>query len=170
MRLSALIGISTIALVWCCPIAAPAQQNPSVVSAKTLTREKFEALPPDAVIELPNGERITKQDFVARQTKALDEATKKLQEMQSRAAAEFEQRRKKFYDDQNAALAEANKKVEAEVNRLVEADNAAHGPDWATRKKQAAELLDRAQKTLLTPDAQMQLEKQAADLLSPPAK
>jgi hypothetical protein len=127
MKLSAIIGIITIALVWCCPVAAPAQQNPSVFSAKTLTREKFEALPPDAVIELPNGEHITKQDFVARTTKAFEEAKKNLEEWESRAQAEFEQRRKKFYDDQNAALAEANKKVEAEVNRLVEADNAAHG-------------------------------------------
>jgi hypothetical protein len=37
-------------------------------------------------------------------------------------------------------------------------------PDWAARKKQAAELLDRAEKALLPPDEQMQLEKQAADL------
>jgi hypothetical protein len=169
MRLSAIIGISTIALVWCCPVAAPAQESPSVVSAKTLTREKFDALPPDALIELSNGERITKQDFVARTTKALEEATKILQEKQSRAGAEFEQRRKKFYDDQNAALAEANKKVEEEVNRLVAADNAAHGPNWATRKKQAAELLHQAKKTLL-PSEQLQLEKQAADLLAPPVK
>jgi hypothetical protein len=168
MRLSAIIGISTIALVWCCPVTAPAQQNPSV-SAKTLTREKFEALPPDALIELSNGERITKQDFVIRTTKALEEVNKKLQERQSRAEAEFEQRQKKFYDDQNAALAVANKKVEAEVNRLVEADNAAHGRDWATRKKQAAELLDQAKKTLL-PSEQLQLEKQAADLLAPAVK
>src|SRR5215831_18345343 len=100
MRWSAIIGISTIALVWCCPVTAPAQQNPSV-SAKTLTREKFEALPPDALIELSNGERITKQDFVIRTTKALEEVNKKLQERQLRAEAEFEQRRKKFYDDQN---------------------------------------------------------------------
>jgi hypothetical protein len=170
MRLSAIIGIGTIALVWCCPVAARAQQNPSAVSAKTLTREKFEALPPGALIELSNGERITKQDFIARTKKALQEATNKLQERQSRAEAEFEQRLKKFYDDQNAALAEANKKVEAEVNRLVAADNAAHGPDWATRKKQAAELLDQAKKTLLPPDKQSQLEKQAADLLAPAVK
>jgi hypothetical protein len=159
-----------IALVWCCPVAAPAQQSPSVVWAKTLTREKFEALPPDAVIELPNGERLTKQDFVARTTKANEEATKKLEEKQSRAEAEFEQWRKKFYDDQNAAMAEANKKVEAELNRLVAADNAAHGPNWAARKKQAAELLDQAKKTLLPPDKQSQLEKQAADLLAPAVK
>jgi hypothetical protein len=169
MRLSAIIGISTIALVWCCPVAAPAQESPSVVSAKTLTREKFEALAPDALIELSNGERITKRDFLAQTTKALEEVPKKLQENRLRAQAEFAQRRKKFLDDQDAALAEANKKVEAEVNRLVAADNAAHGSDWATRKKQAAELLDKAKKTLL-PSEQLQLEKQAADLLTPPVK
>jgi hypothetical protein len=54
-------------------------------------------------------------------------------------------------------------------SRLVDADNAAHGPDWATRKLQAAALLDQAKKTLL-PSEQLQLEKQAGDLLTPAVK
>jgi len=117
-----------------------------------LTREQFEALPPDALIDL-NGERITKHDFLARTTKALEEATQRSQEANSRAEDEFEQRRKTFIDDQNAALAEANEKI----NRLVAADTSAHGADWLTRKKQAAELINQAENA--PPGERSRLEK-----------
>ena len=49
----------------------------AVVSAKDLTREQFQALPSDAVIEI-NGEHITKRDFQARNLKGLQEAAKQL--------------------------------------------------------------------------------------------
>jgi hypothetical protein len=48
------------------------------------------------------------------------------------------------------------------------ADAAAHGPDWAARKKQAADLLARAAKA--SPLDRSELEKQADDLLAPSAK
>jgi hypothetical protein len=41
-------------------------------------------------------------------------------------------------------LEEANKKVDAEVARLMAADAAAHGPNWEARKSEAAALLKEA--------------------------
>lgn len=161
----------TAALMCCSLLSANAQDKPTTaataISAKDLTREQFAALAPDAVIEI-NGERITKREFQARITKAGQEAAKHRQDLRARSLAEFEARRKALIDKRKAALADANKKVEDEVNRLVAADAAAHGPNWEARKKQAAELLDRAKSA--TSNERSTLEKQAADLLARPAK
>ena len=152
-------------------VAANAQEKPanaaSAISAKDLTPEQFQALAPDAVIEI-NGERLTKSAFQARNLKTVEEAAKQIQDLRARSLAAFEAQRKALIDKRNAALAEANKKVEDEVNRLMAADTAAHGPNWEARKKQAAELIDRAKSA--TPTERSTLEKQAADLLAPSAK
>ena len=132
-----------------------------------MTREQFQALPPDAVIEI-NGETITKSAFRARNVKAVEEAAKRLPELRARARAQSDARRKAFLDKRAAELAEANKKVEAEVAKLVAADAAKHGPNWEARKKQAADLLERAAKA--SPLERSELEKQADNLLAPPAK
>jgi hypothetical protein len=139
----------------------------SAVSAKDLTREQFQALAPDAVIEI-NGERITKGAFQARNVKAAEEAVKQLQDIRARALAAFEARRKALLDQRAAALAESNKKVEAEITKLVDADAAKHGPDWEARKKQAADLFEKAAEA--TPTERSELLKQAADLLAPTPK
>jgi hypothetical protein len=170
MRWKMIVPI-TAALVCGSLLAAHAQEKPAnaaaAISAKDLTREQFQALAPDAVIEI-NGERITKSELQARNVKAVEEAAKQVQELRARSLAEFEARRRAFIDKRKAALAEANKKFEAEVSRLVAADAAAHGPNWEARKKQAAELLDRAEHA--DPTERSTLEKQAADLLAPSAK
>jgi hypothetical protein len=132
-----------------------------------LTREQFLALPPDAVIVI-NGESITKSALQARNLKAVTEALKRLPELRARARTQSDPRRKALLDKRAAELAEANKKAEAEIARLVAADAAAHGPNWAARKKQAAELLDQAAKA--TPIERSELEKRAADLLAPSLK
>ena len=124
-------------------IAEEKPTAPAAVSAKDLTREQFQALPPDAVIEI-NGESITKSAFQARNIKAVEEAAKRLPEL--RARAQSDARRKALLDKRAAELAEANKKAEAEIARLLAADAAKHGPNWAARKKQAAELLEQAAK------------------------
>jgi colicin import membrane protein len=160
-----------VALICGLVLAANAQERPATaaaaISAKDLTPEQFKALAPDAVIEI-NGERITKSAFQARNTKAIEEAAKKVQDRRARLQAEFEARRKALIEKQKAAQAEANKKFEAEVNRLVAADAAAHGPNWEARKKQAAELFHRAESA--QPIERSALEKQAADLLAPSAR
>ena len=142
--------------------------NPAAaITAKNLTREQFQALPPEAMIEV-NGERITKSAFQERNLKAVEDAAKRLPELRARARAQSDARRKAFLDKRAAELSEANKKAEAEVAKLVAADAAAHGPNWAARKKQAAGLLDQAAKA--TPTERSELEKRAADLLAPSAK
>ena len=148
-------------------IAEEKPTAPAAVSAKDLTREQFQALPPDAVIEI-NGESITKSAFQARNIKAVEEAAKRLPELRARARAQSDARRKVFLDKRAAELAEANKKAEAEIARLVAADAAKHGPNWAARKKQAAELLEQAAKA--SPIERSELEKQADELLMRSAK
>jgi hypothetical protein len=159
---------TTLACLW---TAAAAQEKPGgaavVVPGNDLTLEQFQALPLDTVIEI-NGEQITKSDFQARNTKALAEAVKQLRDSRALAQAAFDARRKALLDQRKAAIAEANKKAEAEIAKLVAADAAAHGPNWAARKKQAADLFEKAAKA--TPTERSDLLKQAADLLAPAAK
>jgi hypothetical protein len=88
-----------------------------------------------------------------------------MEDMRGRAETEFAARRKVFLDREKAKLDEANKKVPAEVDRLLSADAAAHGPNWDARKQQAAVLLKQA--TAADSQQRSQLEKQAADLLVP---
>jgi colicin import membrane protein len=142
--------------------------NPApAIAAKDLTREQFQALPPEAAIEI-NGERIAKSTFQARNRKAVEEAVKRLPELRARERAESEARRKALLDKRGAALAEANKKAEAEIAKLVAADATKHGPNWEARKKQAADLLERAANA--SPIERSELEKQAEDLVAPSAK
>ena len=89
-------------------------------------------------------------------------------QLRARARAQSDARRKALLDKRAAELAEANKKAEAEIARLVAADAAKHGPNWAARKKQAAELLERAAKA--SPLERSELEKQADELLMRSAK
>lgn len=100
------------ALAWAGPIVAIADEKPAdvaaAVSAKNLTREQFQALAPDAVIEI-NGERITKSAFQERNAKALEETAKQLPEIRAQSLAAFEARRKALLDKRAALLAEANK-------------------------------------------------------------
>jgi hypothetical protein len=100
--------------------------------------------------------------------KAYDAAMKKVQAVTARAEAEFAAHRKAFPDAQEATLQENKQKVQADIDRLVAADNAAHGPDWQARKKQAAGLLQLAAKAS-SPQEREQLEKRAADLVLTPA-
>jgi hypothetical protein len=135
----------------------------SVVPASALTREQFKALAPDAMIEI-DGERISKREFIERRVKALEKSANQAREMKAKAEAELEARCMAFLDAEKAKLEEANKKVEAEIARLVAADAAAHGPNWEAHKKQAAALLKEAETA--PPDQRSQLEKKASDLLS----
>jgi hypothetical protein len=116
------------------------------------------------VIEI-NGESITKSAFQARNIKAVEEAAKRLPELRTRERTESNARRNALLDKRAAELAEANTKAEAEVAKLVAADAAKHGPNWEARKKQAADLLEKAAKA--TPTERSDLLKQAADLLAP---
>jgi hypothetical protein len=149
-------------------VAASAQKNPANTSAATsageLTRDQFQALPPDATIEI-NGKRMTKSAFQESNAKAAQEAAQQLRDQRVRWQAAFEARRKALLDQQAARIADENKKVETELAKLVAADATAHGPNWEERKKQAADLLGRA--ATASPLERSELEKQADDLLAP---
>jgi hypothetical protein len=97
----------------------------SAVSIATMTKEKFDAMAPNAMIEI-NGERLTKSEFIARRQSAIDQAVKQLQEARTRAETDFAAHRKAILDSEKAKLNEDNKKVQAEVDRLVAASAAAH--------------------------------------------
>jgi hypothetical protein len=134
-----------------------------ILSADRLTREQFKALSPDTVIDFKS-ERMTKREFLSRRSNELEQAVKQMQEMRARADQQFEIRRKEFLDGERAKLEEANKKVQAEIARLVAEDNSKHGPNWQDRKRKAAQILDEAAKA--TPEHRSELEKKASDLLS----
>ena len=163
------IALPLVAAFACaCPTLADAEEKANVPSsavvAATLTRQQFEALPPTAMIEV-DGQRMSKEEFLKRRLTDLNRAIKQMEDWKSRAEAEFAAYRKAFLDGEKAKLDEANKKVHAEVDRLLAADAAAHGPEWDARKKQAAALLTNS--AAADPQQRSQLEKQAADLLAP---
>jgi hypothetical protein len=97
----------------------------SAVSVTGMTRQTFEALAPDTTIEV-DGERITKREFIDRRQKAIKESAQKMQERNVRAETEFAAHRKAFLDSEKVKLEEDNKKVQAEVARLVAENAAAH--------------------------------------------
>jgi hypothetical protein len=113
--------ISLIACTLLCGWAAMASAEDkagSVVSIRGMPRQQFEALAPDVTIEV-NGAQVTKREFMARRNQAIEEA-------KARAKTKFEARRKAFLDGERAKLEEANKKVRAEIDRLIAEDAAAN--------------------------------------------
>ena len=166
-----LIVLATVALLCGSQRGTAAEEKSAqpapALAAKDLTREQFQALPSETVIKI-NGENFTKSELQARNKNAIEKAAKSLPELRARARTESDARRKALLDKRAAEIAQANKKAEAEIAKLVAADAAAHGPNWAARKQQAAELLDQAAKA--TPTERSELEKRATDLLAPSAK
>jgi hypothetical protein len=121
------------ALACYAPALAIAQEKPSndasAITAQGLTREQFQALPPNALIEI-NGEHITKSEFQGRTIEGLQKPAKQLQDIRARGLTAFEARRNAVMGKREATLAEANKKVEAEIAKLVAVDAAEHGAKW----------------------------------------
>jgi hypothetical protein len=93
--------------------------SPSLaVSITGMTLETFEALAPDAMLEV-KGERITKSEFIERRQSAIKETIRKIQERQAGTETEFQAHRKAFLDSQAAKLKEANAKAQTEADRLI---------------------------------------------------
>jgi hypothetical protein len=141
-----------------------ATASPGNASAENLTKEQFMALPPDAVIDF-KGSRMTKADFVSRKADEFEQAMKKARQMKAEAQKLFTARRAAFLLDQAVKLEDANRKVRAEVDRLVAADQASHGANWEDRKNQAAQILADAAKA--PPGRRAEFEKKADELLAP---
>lgn len=70
-----------------------------------------------------------------RNWRAIEEAAKNAAELRVWAEDEFKAYRNSRLDQGRAALEEANKKVQAEVDRRMAADAIAHGSDWEAPKK-----------------------------------
>jgi len=150
--------ILSIAALLLCLCQYGCSKEPEAVPAEKLTKEQFQALPPEAMIDF-KGKRMTKADFLNNRSAQAEQFQKRLEELKAKAQEEAEARRTAFLQDEKNKLEEGNKKVQAEIDRLVAADNASHGPDWQERKRQAAKLLEDAAK----------LEQNADDLLAPPS-
>ncbi len=148
--------ILSLAALLICFYQFGCSREPGAVPAEKLTKEQFMALPPETVINF-KGERMTKADFLHRRSVESEQARKRLEEMKANAQKEAEARRAAFLREEQAKLEEADKKVQAEIDRLVVADNGSHGADWQERKRQAVKLLDEASK----------LEQKAGELLAP---
>jgi hypothetical protein len=134
--------------------------NSSPVSISGMTQQTFDALAPDAMLNV-NGELISKNAFIAGRQAAAEELIKKMQATKAAAETEFAAHRKTFLDNQQSGLDADNEKARVEADRLV---SAAQGPNWEARKKQAFELLDQATKA--SGDEREQLAKKAVDLLA----
>ncbi|ARN82731.1 hypothetical protein [Methylocystis bryophila] len=134
------------------------------LSAEKMSKEQFIALPPTAVIDF-KGAQMTKAEFQARRAQAFGLAAKEAQNRKAEARARFEAARASFRKDEADRLKAANQKAQAEIDRLVAADNASHGANWSERKRQAAELLSEA--ATAPPERRSQLEKSAGELLAP---
>jgi hypothetical protein len=118
---------TALACVWATLASAEdkAGSTSSAVSITGMTRQTFEALAPEALIEV-YGERMTKREFIVHHQSAIKERAQRLEESRARARTEFEANRKAFLDREKATLEEDNKKVQAEVARLVATNAAAH--------------------------------------------
>ena len=169
MRTALIIPIAAMVLACNFPPGASAQQPAAdhVVAAKDLTRDQFKALPPSQMIDFGN-ERITKGEYLDRIKQAIAKVQKNLPQLRQKLLAAVAARHKEVTDRENADLTAANTKVQAEIARLSAADAQAHGPNWDSRRQQAAAILDQAQRA--TPEERSTLEKQAADLLAPAGK
>ena len=156
--------ILSIAALLLCLCQCSRSQETEVVPVEKLTKEQFQALPPEALIDF-KGERMTKAHFLKSRAVQAEQFQKRLKEMKAKTQEQAEARRTTFLQEEKTKLEEANKKVQAEIDRLVAADNASHGPNWQERKRQAAKILAEASKA--TPEDRLELERKAADLLAP---
>jgi hypothetical protein len=169
IRTSTALTVSALLCAWALPASAEeTTRNAPVFSVTMPTPQQFDAMPPDAVLDI-NGKPVTKRELLARKQQTYDATMKRAQVARERAEAEFAAHRKAVLDAQEAKLKENNQQVQAEIGRLVAADNAAHGPDWQARRKRAADLLQQAAKAS-SPQERERLETRAADLVLTPAR
>jgi hypothetical protein len=148
-----MLAVVTLAILGCASLAMAEERAASVTS---MTRAQFEALAPEASIDI-NGTKMTKREFQARNQKAAEEAARMIAETKSRAKEQFDALVQRKLADDKAALAAGNREVAAEIQRLKQGATAATSSEADARRKKAAELLEQARK----------LEQEAAALMAP---
>jgi hypothetical protein len=122
-----------------------AEDKPATVSPSASgfpTKEQFEAMPPDTVLQIGT-RRITKREWLAERKAAFERAMKAYKLNIQKLQAEFQAKRRAFKEQQRAELDAANRKIAPEVERLRKIADEARGPNFQARLKEANELLEK---------------------------
>lgn len=131
--------------------------TPQVVSGERLTKQQFEALPDNALIEF-KGQRATKASIRARE--AQNRATaERMNALARQTRAEFEQRRIQFGQQRKAKLEADRAKAMAEFARL----NQANSRQIKAIEVEAAQLQERSKRASTAEKAR--IEERAYQLL-----
>ncbi len=164
--MSSKISILLLALAVLAPSAiAQAEDKPSSTappSPSTITKEQFETLGPNDIIEV-NGQRMTKQQFLTQVETAAAAALKKGQDAQAQAKTRFEAKRKAFLDGEQAKLNDAKAKAQAAAKPLLDQATARRPANYDASVAQAIALLKRA--ATASPSDASEIESQASALL-----
>jgi hypothetical protein len=159
-------SILLLALVVLAPSAiAQAEDKPNstaLPSPSTITKEQFEALGPNDIIEV-NGQRMTKQQFLTQVETAAAAALKKAQDAQAQAKTRFEAKRKAFLDSEQAKLNDAKAKAQAAAKPLLDRAIAGRPANFDASVAKAQALLKRA--ATAPPSDAAEIESQASALL-----
>jgi len=139
----------------------PAGAGEAPARSERLTKQQFDALPNNAMIEF-KGKRIPKADIQARAAKR-KEAMAKVPAAASKAREKFDQRRTEFEKKQQEKITADNQKVKAEFAKL--GKDAGSGPDArrASIENEASELSARYKTASATEKAQ--IDRRANELL-----
>jgi hypothetical protein len=163
MRMSRKLPILLLAAAFVGLVAtAQAEDTGNSALPTSNLKEQFEALSLDAAIVV-RGEKLTKREFLTRNTNAAAAMKKKIEDAQAQAKAQFEAKRKALLDSEQAKLDDANKKARAAAKKLLAEATAGHTPDYSARIQQATALLERAKTA--QPEEAAQIESQAKELL-----
>lgn len=165
--MSSKVSILLLALAVLAPlaVAAQAEDKPSstaLPSSSTITKEQFEALGPNDMIEV-NGQRMTKQQFLTQVESAAAATIKKIQDARAQAKTRFEAKRKAFLDGEQAKLNDANAKAQAAAKPLLDQATAGRPTNFDASVAQAQALLKRA--ATASPSDTAEIESQASALL-----
>ncbi len=142
------------------PSSVPAQRDPvRIIKADKMTREQFQALPEDQVIEF-KGKKATKREILARMRQMEElgkKASLKANEATIKAQAKFKEYHAQFLKREKTKLDAENAKVKAELARLKKA--------WLrdTIQEEAAQLFSRYKTA--SPIEKRQIDKRADELL-----
>jgi hypothetical protein len=140
--------------------AAEFQSVPvQVIKIEGLTKDQFNALPNNAVIEV-NGVQMTKQQIIASKKQNKNEPINKLKNNSTKS--QFEAAKTKFLQEQQNKLNAENAKFKAAFDSQVKLTSADSVAKFNTIQKEAIELFNKSKNA--TPVEQQQIEQRAKEL------
>jgi len=128
-----------------------------VYKAEGLTKDKFNALPDNAVIEV-KGVQMTKQQLIASKKQKRDEAISRMKTKAAVPNTQFEAARTKFLQEQKNKLDADNAKAKTKFERMK-----TNSSKYAEIKNEALKLNEKSKNA--TPAEQEQIEKRANELV-----